>query len=139
MIKDLKYKINELNNLKDKKEIDKKRIEIYSIILGYYASRRDKGPYPLPDRFDEILNKIQELYNIEKKDLELEDSTLNVVLVYVDSLIKNNIWTTEICSKFLDYFFKGYDYYQVKDSTKFINNLTTKKHKKIQKKLNEFI
>lgn len=139
MINILKNKLNEIEKIDDKEKVKEKQIEIYSIILGYYAARRDKGPFPLPDRFDEILNKIQIMYELEKKDLEFTDCTMNKVLEYANDLINNKNWTTETCSKFLNLFFEGYDYYQVKDSTKFINNLTTKKHKKIQKKLNEFI
>ena len=135
----LKNKLNEIEKTDDKEKVKEKQIEIYSIILGYYAARRDKGPYILPDRFDEILNRIQKLCNLKKKDLEFDDCTMNKVLEYANYLINSKTWSTETCSKFLDLFFKGYDHYQVKDSTKFINNLTIKKHKKIQKKLNEFI
>ena len=114
------------------------QLEIYSIVLGYYASRRDKGPYLLPDRFDEILTKIQEISNLEQNELEFSDCMLNTILNYADSLIKNS-WNTKTCTIFMTNFFIGYDFYQVKESNKLINNINSKKHKKIQKKLNEII
>lgn len=139
MINILKNKLNEIEKIDDKEKVKEKQIEIYSIILGYYAARRDKGPYILPDRFDEILNRIQKLCNLKETNLEFNDCTLNTILSYSNNLINNKELDTNTCSKFLNSVFEGYDYYQVKDSTKFINKLTTKKHKKIQKKLNEFI
>lgn len=144
MIKTLKYKNKLLELSKDKDETIKYSLEIYTIILGYFARQKDFYS-PIPSLFnnDEILNKlhnkIRKLLNTNYKILGIKDNSLDSFKIFIKNFSNEN--NKEICNllyKNFTYAYNYYDYYHNKYNS-FFDYVLLHKHERLEYKLKKFI
>ena len=142
MLKTLKLKKKLLEYSTDKNEIIKYSLEIYSIILGYFARKKDRTLPSLNDS-DETLNhiqtKIKELLNTNYKILGLTNNSLDSFWIFIRNL--NNKDNKEICDILNKNFINGYNYYDYyhNNYNSIFDYILLHRHQKLEYKLKNFI
>lgn len=143
MIKTLKLKTQLLEFSNDKEEIKKYSLEIYTIILGYFARQKDFYS-PIPSLFkneetiDYVHKKIRELLNTNYRILGVKDNSIDSFRIFIKNFRNDN--NKELCDllyKNFRYAYQYYDYYHNKYNSIFDYILS--KHERLECKLKKFI
>ncbi len=143
MIKLLKSKLKYIKHLKNCKDsqdiINKEKLEIYSIILGYYCYTKDKDIFNLlnHDMVDYITEKIQKLLNTNKSLVNTKDNTMDSMKICIKQLIESDEKNKDKYESVLNNFTYGYEYneYYRKKHDSVIDYLILQKYSNINKKL----
>ena len=122
MLKTLKYLNKMLELSKNKEEINKYSLKIYSILLGYFSNKKDRSfsffDAEEDDLLKELENRILELTNIKyKKILRIRDNNKDSFNIFINNI--NNQENNELCellNKDFNYGYDSYDYYNRKKS-----------------------
>lgn len=99
-----------------KDEINKLKLEIYSMVLGYYSCMKDKDIFKLNEEANkkviiEIINNMHKIiyFNVSTKDKLLDSITNSINQLIIE--YKNNKQQYEEILKYFKYGYKYYDYY----------------------------
>ncbi|MBQ7140056.1 MAG: hypothetical protein IJO32_00975 [Bacilli bacterium] len=117
MLKILKLKLEQIKllkkNLENDSEINNIKLEIYSILLGYYARRKDRDIFKIYDNsnIEEIVNKINNILNTNILALKIKDNTHDSMKICIKRLISKSPENIDKYNKILKNFEFGYDYY----------------------------
>lgn len=117
MFKILKLKLEQIkllkNNPENDLEISNIKLEIYSIILGYYARRKNRDIIKIYDNsnIEEIVNKINNILETKIITLKIKDNTRDSINICIKRLITKNLENTDKYNNILKNFEFGYDYY----------------------------
>ena len=142
MIKSLKYKTKLIELSKDKEEIKKYSLEIYSILLGYFSRKKDRtfSFFDENDTLKELEKRILEIANIKYfKILGIKDNSKDSFNIFIKNITKED--NKELCELLKEYFNIGYnyyDYYRTKYSSIFDYTILHK-HERLEYKLKNFI
>ena len=136
----LKTKLIELS--KDKYEIIKFSLEIYTIILGYFSNKKDSS-FSFFNEFDtlkELENRILELINIKNyKILGISDNSSDSFNIFIKNFSnENNKEISDLLKRSFTYGYKYYDFYHNKYNS-FLDYVLLHKHSRLEYKLKNFI
>lgn len=112
MIDTLNLKFKALNKKKNSEKVKEElKLEIYSIILGYYSSIKDRKLQPINDDvINDLIVKIQILLNTTNPLMSKENSLDSIKICIKDLLDDDNIDVRK-STKFFNAFIQGYYYY----------------------------
>lgn len=144
MIKTLKYKNKLLELSKDKEEIIKYSLEIYTIILGYFARQKDfYAPIPSLFKNEETIDyahkKIKELLKTNYNIIGINDNSFDSFKIFIKNFRNEN--NKEICDLLYKNFrdaYQYYDYYHNKYNS-FFDYVLLHKHERLEYKLKKFV
>jgi len=117
MLKILKLKLEQINLLKDissnNLEINNKKLEIYSMLLGYYARRKDRDMFKIYDNadIDDIISKINNILNTNIITLKIKDNSYDSMKICVDQLATKSPEHIDKYNTLFKNFEFGYKYY----------------------------
>lgn len=121
-------------------EIYNLKLEIYSMILGYYCAEKDGDIFQLLDintTINELNTKVQKLLNTTKPLITVKDNSLDSIRICIKQLIDSNKSEEYKYIKTLNSFIEGYEYYKFysKKYDSIFDYILLKKHKRLEYKL----
>lgn len=125
MLRKIKENYKLLNIVDDKEDRDELLIEIYSLVLGYFSSKKDANIEEFKEQniIDDLSYKIKNILNSDFIFMGEITTNFNIFRTFIKS--SENIDNSTLCDLSLDSFIDGYNYYidNISNTNKMENKL----------------
>lgn len=137
MLKTIKYKNHLIKLSKDSNEIKELELEIYSLILGYFACKKDRTLSNFFYDFDilnELEDRIKNIFYTNYRILGIKNNSLDSFYIFIKNIKNDN--NKFLCDITIINFIKGYNYYtEIRENDSIFDYLILHKYKRLENKL----